>query len=114
MGRLERKVALITGGAAGIGRASAQLFCAEGAKVIIADVNEADGAAVAEELSAGGHAAVFVPLDVTDDNLVKKACDTAAAKFGAIHILVNCAGGSIAADKKKEMQKKLNILASFA
>ena len=99
MGRLERKVALITGGAAGIGRASARLFCAEGAKVIIADVNEADGAAVAEELSADGHDAVFVPLDVTDDNLVKKACDTAAAKFGAIHILVNCAGGSIAADK---------------
>ena len=99
MGRLERKVALITGGAAGIGRASARLFCAEGAKVIIADVNEADGAAVAEELSADGHDAVFVPLDVTDDNLVEKACDTAAAKFGAIHILVNCAGGSIAADK---------------
>ena len=99
MGRLERKVALITGGAAGIGRASAQLFCAEGAKVIIADVNEADGTAVAEELSASGHDAVFVPLDVTDDMLVKRACDTAAEKFGGIHILLNCAGGSIAADK---------------
>lgn len=64
MGRVEGKVAIVTGGASGMGRADAQLLAAEGAKVVVADLNESDGQAVAKDI---GGDALFMKLDVTDE-----------------------------------------------
>jgi NAD(P)-dependent dehydrogenase (short-subunit alcohol dehydrogenase family) len=91
--RLAGRVALITGGAWGIGRAAAALFAREGAKVAIADIDEKAGAALARELGA-----LFVLTDVTNEVSVKAAVEAVEAKFGKLDILFNCAGGSIGED----------------
>jgi NAD(P)-dependent dehydrogenase (short-subunit alcohol dehydrogenase family) len=87
MGRLENKVAVITGAASGIGRASARRFATEGAKVIVADLLEADGIALASEV--GG---TYVHVDVADEDSVESLYTTAAAAYGGIDILFNNAG----------------------
>jgi NAD(P)-dependent dehydrogenase (short-subunit alcohol dehydrogenase family) len=91
--RLAGRVALITGGAWGIGRAAAALFAREGAKVAIADIDEKAGAALARELGA-----LFVLTDVTNEVSVKAAVEAVEGKFGKLDILFNCAGGSIGED----------------
>lgn len=89
MGRLDNKVAVITGGAGGMGATHAKQFIKEGSKVVIADLGTTDGEKAADEL---GDNAIFIELDVTDEssweNLVKKTEGT----FGPINILVNNAG----------------------
>ena len=92
MARLAGRVALISGGAWGIGRAAAELFAREGAKVAIADIDEA-GAALARDLSA-----LFLPTDVTDGASVKAAVTAVERHFGKLDTLFNCAGGSISED----------------
>ncbi len=87
--RLKDKVALITGGAAGIGKATAQRFIEEGARVIICDVNQAAGEAALQEL---GPNASFTQVDVTDRQAVQAWVDGIVASFGRIDILVNNAG----------------------
>jgi 3alpha(or 20beta)-hydroxysteroid dehydrogenase len=86
MGRLQGKVAIITGGASGIGAAGARLFVNEGAKVVITDID--DGSAVAEAL---GDSVVFVKHDVTDEAGWANVVDTAISKFGRLDVLINCA-----------------------
>ena len=88
MGQLQGKVAIITGAASGIGAASARLFVAEGAKVVMADVQEEAGKKLAAEL---GGAAVFVRLDVTSEADWAKVVETATAHFGRLDVLFNCA-----------------------
>ena len=97
-GRLEGKVAFITGAGAGIGRASARLFAEEGAAVVIAEKNAEAGAGVAAEIERAGGRALAVPTDVTQEDSIARAVGAAAARFGAIHVLFNCAGGSIPQD----------------
>ena len=87
--RLQGKVSLITGGAAGIGRATAERFIEEGAKVAICDVAEGAGKETARSL---GPQASFYKVDVTDRKAVQAWVDAVAAKFGRIDILVNNAG----------------------
>jgi 3alpha(or 20beta)-hydroxysteroid dehydrogenase len=87
--RLAGKVAVITGGARGMGAAEARLFVREGAKVAIADVLEAEGKALADELAPD---AVFVHLDVTDEGEWTEALDTVTRTFGVPDVLVNNAG----------------------
>ena len=87
--RLEGKVALITGGAAGIGKATAQIFAREGATVVICDVSEDLGNALVKTL---GTNACFYQVDVTNREEVQKWVDDVAAKYGHIDILVNNAG----------------------
>jgi len=95
MARLADRVALITGGAWGIGRAAAELFVREGARVLIADVDEQAGTALARVL---GDAAMFVRTDVTEEANVRAAVAAAEQHFGKLDILFNCAGGSVSAD----------------
>ncbi len=89
MGRLDGKVALISGAARGQGEAEARRFVAEGAKVVIADVLDEEGEAVAHEL---GDDAVFVKLDVTSEEAWQEAVASTVDAFGGLHVLVNNAG----------------------
>jgi NAD(P)-dependent dehydrogenase (short-subunit alcohol dehydrogenase family) len=86
---LAGKVAIVTGGASGLGRAIAERFVAEGARVAIADVDAEAGKAVATEL---GTAAAFQPTDVADAGDVQRAVDFAVEELGGLHIMVNNAG----------------------
>ncbi|TWT05043.1 glucose 1-dehydrogenase [Reyranella sp. CPCC 100927] len=88
-GRLNGKVALITGGASGLGECAAILMAQEGAKVVIADIQADKGKAVAGKI---GSAASFVLLDVTSEAQWQAAIAAAVATFGALHVLVNSAG----------------------
>jgi len=86
--RVEGAVALVTGGASGLGRATATRLAADGAKVVIADLSASTGTEVAAEL---GDNVVFAPTDVRDEVAVAAALDTATA-LGPLRIVVNCAG----------------------
>ena len=95
-GRLESKVTLITGAAAGLGRVAAELFAREGSGVVIADVADGDEAVTAI-VDNGGEAA-FVATDVTDDDSVAAAVAFTVETFGGLHVLYNNAGISPADD----------------
>jgi NAD(P)-dependent dehydrogenase (short-subunit alcohol dehydrogenase family) len=90
--RLDGKVALITGGASGMGAATARLFAKEGAKVLVTDMLEAEGQAVANEIVAANGAAKFCKHDISSEDDWKEAAKTALDAWGAIDILVNNAG----------------------
>jgi NAD(P)-dependent dehydrogenase (short-subunit alcohol dehydrogenase family) len=87
IGRLDRKVAVITGAASGIGRASARRFAAEGALVCVADLADEPGKRVADQV--GG---LYVHTDVTDPDQVERMYEQAASRFGGIDVLFNNAG----------------------
>lgn len=89
MGRLDGKVAVITGGAGGMGKKHAEFFIREGAKVVIADLESSDGKTYADEL---GDQALFVSLDVTKEEDWKNVMSQTEEKFGPVSILVNNAG----------------------
>ncbi len=90
--RLENKVALISGGARGMGAAEAKLFAQEGAKVVIADVLEDDGKQTEAEINEGGGQCLFVKLDVTSEENWREAVAATVTRFGKLDILVNNAG----------------------
>lgn len=91
-GRLAGKVALISGGATGMGGAASRIFAAEGAAVGIVDRNRDAGLAVVEEIKKAGGRAVFAEADVSDSHAVKAAVETVAKAFGPIRVLFNHAG----------------------
>jgi len=90
--RLENKVALISGGARGMGAAEAKLFAQEGAKVVIGDVLDEEGHQTEAAINEVGGECIFVHLDVTDESSWEKAVAEAVARFGKLDILVNNAG----------------------
>jgi len=90
--KLRDRVAIITGAGSGMGRASAILFAKEGAKVIVADLNEETGKETIEQIKNNGGEAVFVKVDVSNEDDVKKMIQTAVDHFGKITILFNIAG----------------------
>ena len=91
-GKVAGKVALITGGASGIGRASALLFAREGAAIALADVNADAGWRVADELTQSGSRAFFEPVDVTRTADCQRLVERTIREFGRIDILFNNAG----------------------
>ncbi len=94
--RLADKVALITGGASGLGRVGAERFAAEGARVIIADIGDASDAL--DAISKAGGAAAAVRCDVSDDASVRDSIEFAITTFGDLHVLYNNAGVMLSAD----------------
>src|SRR4030043_2039933 len=92
MGKLDGKVAVITGAARGIGRADAMLFAKEGAAVLVSDVDEGPLKEVVEEIKAAGGKSEACAGDVTKPEDCQKMMDMAADKFGKIDIFVNNAG----------------------
>ena len=92
--RLERKVALITGGYGGMGRASARLFAKEGATVFIAGRNEERGDALAAEINEAGGKAHFVELDVVKQDQWDGAIVHVKEQAGALHVLMNIVGSN--------------------
>ena len=87
--RLEGKVAIISGGARGMGAAEARIFAREGAKVVIGDLLEEEGMKVVAEIGGAGGEALFVRLDVTDESSWKSAVEAAVERFDKVDILVN-------------------------
>ena len=92
MGRLAGKVALVTGAASGIGREAAKLFAGEGARVVLADLEESAGAAAVREIDKAGGEAVFARCDVSRGADLRGAVEAAERRFGALHVLFNNAG----------------------
>jgi NAD(P)-dependent dehydrogenase (short-subunit alcohol dehydrogenase family) len=90
--RLNGKVALISGGARGMGAEEARIFAREGAKVVIGDISEDDGKAVEAQIAEAGGQALFIRLDVTQEADWAKAVDQAVSSFGKLDVLVNNAG----------------------
>ena len=95
MARLEGKVVIVTGGASGIGKASAELMAAEGARVVITDINTALGEATAADI---GHGAIFLQQDVAQEKDWATVIATVLETFGRLDVLVNNAGVVVVAD----------------
>lgn len=108
---LQDKVAVITGGASGLGRATTEYFVARGARVAILDLSEEQGEAAVAEL--GEEKALFTATDVTDEESVARAIAATMDKFGAIHININCAGVP-APCKVLDREGKATALKKFA
>jgi 3(or 17)beta-hydroxysteroid dehydrogenase len=98
MGRLDGKVAIITGGAMGIGRGSTELFAREGANVVLADINEAAGRAVVDGIRAAGGEATFMQLDVSSEADWERVVADTLKTYGKLTVLVNNAGISLGHD----------------
>jgi len=98
MGQLQGKVAFITGAGSGIARAAAGLFANGGAEVVIAELKPELGRASERDVCDAGGEATFIETDVTKEESVKNAIQQSVARYGALNILYNCAGGSITQD----------------
>jgi len=114
MGRLENKVAVITGAGSGMGRASAILFAREGATVLVADVNERGGEETVERIVAEGGRAAFLRTDVASSEDVHAMVHAAVDRFGALDILFNNAGiagesGRLADQSEGNWQRVIGI-----
>lgn len=100
--RLQDKVAVITGSGAGQGRAAARLFAAEGAQVVVTDVNEPGVRETVADITGAGGTAIAVPADVSNEESVRELMQEAIRQFGAIDILYNNAGIAPFADDRFE------------
>jgi 3-oxoacyl-[acyl-carrier protein] reductase len=90
--RLKNKVAIVTGAASGFGEGIARRFAAEGASIIVADINENAGARVAAEINASGGRAIFVPVDVSRNESMATVLPATLRAYGTLDIVVNNAG----------------------
>lgn len=97
---LANRVAVVTGGASGLGEATVREIVSGGSKAIIFDLNEEKGTRLANELQGD---ALFMKVDVTDEEETRLGIEKAIETFGAVHILVNCAGMALA---KKNIREK--------
>src|SRR3954466_10433315 len=91
-GRLDGKVALITGAGSGMGRCAAELFAREGARIVVADFDEGHGAEAVAAIEGAGGEAVFSKVDVSDRGQGEGTIRIAMERFGGLHVLYNNAG----------------------
>jgi meso-butanediol dehydrogenase / (S,S)-butanediol dehydrogenase / diacetyl reductase len=91
-GRVQDRVVIVTGGAGGIGSAACRALAAEGANVVVADLDETAALAVADAIAADGGSAISTGVDVTDRSRVQAMVRTAVEAFGALHVIFNNAG----------------------
>lgn len=110
---LKGKVALITGAGSGIGRAIALLFAREGAKIVVADISEADGEKSVGLIKKAGGEAVFVEGDVSKAEVARRMADAAVGEYGKLDILCNNAGiesvGTIVDVSEEKWEKVINV-----
>jgi NAD(P)-dependent dehydrogenase (short-subunit alcohol dehydrogenase family) len=97
---LPGRVAIINGGATGMGRSTALLFASEGCSCIIADINEVEAKKTAAEATRKGRECIFIKCDITDLKQIKDCVGRTIKKFGKVDILVGCAGGSVVKGKE--------------
>ncbi len=90
--RLAGQVAWISGAALGIGAATARLFAAAGASVVVADIRDEEGEQIVSEINAAGGQAIYTSCDVSNSEQVRESIALSVTKFGGLHIVVNCAG----------------------
>ena len=105
MGQLQGKVAVITGGTSGIGEATAELFVAQGAQVVLTGRSEEKGQLLASRL---GQSAIYVAADVTKEEDIKLAIDQAIERFGRLDVLFNNAGGPTAGNLDDITREEIN------
>ncbi|MQL98347.1 hypothetical protein Taro_031054 [Colocasia esculenta] len=118
--RLDNKVALVTGGASGIGESTVRLLCRHGARVVVADIQDDKGEALCRELG-GPAVAIFVHCDVSDESDVRKAVDAAVAAYGKLDVAFSNAGivgsamCSILETKKEDFERvvAVNLTGAF-
>jgi 3alpha(or 20beta)-hydroxysteroid dehydrogenase len=106
MKRVEGKVGVVTGGARGLGLAAAEILLAEGAKILITDVDAKAGEAEAARLSGRGHEVRFMVQDVTNTAQWNEVLDSAVKAWGSLDLLVNNAGVAVLADVEKESYER--------
>lgn len=92
MDRVKNKVAIVTGGASGLGKSSAILLAREGAKIVVTDLDEENGNKVAQQIKNDGGEAFFIKQDVSKEDQWKMVMDTTLTTYGKLHILANAAG----------------------
>lgn len=109
--RLNNKIALITGAAFGMGEAAARLFAREGARVVVADIDEAQGSAVSQGIVTAGGDSIFVRLDVSDEAQWQAAMALTRERYGRLDILVNNAGVSGALQDRLSVEHFDRIMA---
>src|SRR2546430_5051739 len=115
--RLKNKVAIVTGGAAGIGEATCLLFAEEGAKVVVADIDSEAGEKAVTRIDKLGAKAIFIKTDVSDEKAVRRVCDKAAEQFGRVDILVNNAATFVLKDIEASVEDwerslRVNVIGS--
>ncbi len=92
MKRFENKVCLVTGASSGIGNATAIAFANEGARVVLADINDAEGKTVEQQIRVIGNEVIFIPCDISKKESVQNLIEATIKTFGRIDCAVNCAG----------------------
>ncbi|HDZ14242.1 hypothetical protein LCGC14_1457360 [marine sediment metagenome] len=92
MDRVKNKVAIITGGASGLGKSSAMLLAREGAKIVVTDLDEENGNEVVQQIMNDGGEAIFIKQDVSKEDQWEKVIEKTFKTFGKLHILANAAG----------------------
>jgi NAD(P)-dependent dehydrogenase (short-subunit alcohol dehydrogenase family) len=110
--KLKDKVAIVTGGASGIGRAVVKMMVAEGARIVVADLQEEQGKEIVSDIKSGGNDALFVPTNVSSKEAVQKMVQTTLDQFGRVDILFNIAGpgakGSQLDSDETEFNRQIN------